>query len=164
MTKNCYCTYKNLGKITKSVEVDNTGLQGFVVGKREVISEVIFCVESESELRIGPSRQDFKIFEVMYSKNRVFFLLLRLCTGRTTFYWSSLQVASFSTTLTLQNQLSNDHQRFFFAKLRPFWVLTCIRTMLWAFALTLWSIPFCAQYFLLKICAPEFSWSLNMNS
>ena len=116
MTKNCYCTYKNLGKITKSVEVDNTGLQGFVVGKREVISEVIFCVESESELRIGPSRQDFKIFEVMYSKNRVFFLLLRLCTGRTTFYWSSLQVASFSTTLTLQNQLSNDHQRFFFRK------------------------------------------------
>jgi len=42
-----------------------TGLQGFVVGQLGVISEVIFCVESESEVRIGPSRQDFEIFEVI---------------------------------------------------------------------------------------------------
>lgn len=40
-----------------------------VVGQLGVISEVIFCVESESEVRIGPSRQDFEIFEVIYSKN-----------------------------------------------------------------------------------------------
>jgi len=40
-----------------------------VVGQRGVISEVIFCVESESEVRIGPSRQDFEIFEVIHSKN-----------------------------------------------------------------------------------------------
>ena len=44
----------------------------FVFRIREVISEVIFCVESESELRIGPSRQDFEKFEVMYPKNQVF--------------------------------------------------------------------------------------------
>jgi len=37
-----------------------------------VIFEVIFCVESESELRIGLSRQDFEIFEVMYIKNGFF--------------------------------------------------------------------------------------------
>jgi len=40
-----------------------------VVGQLGVISEVIFCVEPESEVRIGPSRQDFEIFEVIYSKN-----------------------------------------------------------------------------------------------
>jgi len=45
------------------------GLQGFVVGQLGVISEVIFCVESESKVRIGPSGQDFEIFEVIYSKN-----------------------------------------------------------------------------------------------
>jgi len=49
-----------------------TDLHGFVVGQLRVISEVIFCVESESELRIGPSRQDFEIFEVMYTKNGFF--------------------------------------------------------------------------------------------
>jgi len=49
---------------------DNTDLQGFVVGRLRVISEVIFCVESESELRIELSRQ--KIFEVMYTKNDFF--------------------------------------------------------------------------------------------
>ena len=48
----------------------------------------------------------FAIFEVMYRAHNIF--------------WSSLQVASCSTTLTFQNQLLNDHQRFFFAKLRPF--------------------------------------------
>jgi len=49
--------------------INNTGLQSFVVGQLGVISEVIFSVESESEVRIGPSRQDFEIFEVIYSKN-----------------------------------------------------------------------------------------------
>ena len=45
----------------------------FVVGKRKIISVVIFDVESESEIRISLSRQDFEIFEVMCSKNGVFF-------------------------------------------------------------------------------------------
>jgi len=53
--------------------INNTGLQKngvmIVVGQLGVISEVIFCVESESEVRIGPSCQDFEIFEVIYSKN-----------------------------------------------------------------------------------------------
>ena len=31
----------------------------FVVGKRKVISGVIFDIESESDIRIGLSRQDF---------------------------------------------------------------------------------------------------------
>ena len=35
----------------------------FVVGKRKIISGVIFDVESESETRISLSRQDFEIFE-----------------------------------------------------------------------------------------------------
>ncbi|KYN39395.1 putative maltase H [Trachymyrmex septentrionalis] len=40
-----------------------TDLQGFVVGQLRVISAPVFCVESESELRIVPSHQGFKIFE-----------------------------------------------------------------------------------------------------
>ena len=44
----------------------------FVVGKRKIISGVIFDAESESEIRISLSRQDFEIFEVMCSKNGVF--------------------------------------------------------------------------------------------
>jgi len=51
---------------------NNTDLQGFVVEEHKVISKVIFCVESESELRIRLSCQDFKIFEVMYTKNSFF--------------------------------------------------------------------------------------------
>ena len=37
-----------------------------------IISGVIFDVESESEIRISLSRQNFEIFEVMCSKNGVF--------------------------------------------------------------------------------------------
>ena len=44
----------------------------FVVGKRKIISGVIFDVESESKIRISLLRQDFEIFEVMCSKNGVF--------------------------------------------------------------------------------------------
>ena len=44
----------------------------FVVGKRKIISGVIFDVESESGIRISLSRQNFEIFEVMCSKSRVF--------------------------------------------------------------------------------------------
>ena len=44
----------------------------FVVGKRKIISGVIFDIESESEIKICLSRQDFEIFEVMCSKNGVF--------------------------------------------------------------------------------------------
>ena len=52
--------------------VNYTGLQGFVVEKLWVASGVIFDVESESGIRISLSRQDFEIFEVRCSKNRVF--------------------------------------------------------------------------------------------
>ena len=48
---------------------DNTGLQGFVVEKLWVVSEVIFDVKSESRIRISLSCQDFEIIEVMCSKN-----------------------------------------------------------------------------------------------
>ena len=44
----------------------------FVLEKLWVVSGVIFDVESESGIRISLSRQDFKIFEVMCSKNGVF--------------------------------------------------------------------------------------------
>ena len=49
--------------------IDNTGLQGFVVEKLSVVSGVIFYVESESGIKISLSRQDFEIFEVMFSRN-----------------------------------------------------------------------------------------------
>ena len=39
----------------------------FVVGKRKIISGVVFDVKSESVIRISLSRQDFEIFEVMCS-------------------------------------------------------------------------------------------------
>ena len=46
---------------------------GLIVARQlRVIFEVIFRVEYESELRIGPSRQDFEIFEFMYTKNGYF--------------------------------------------------------------------------------------------
>ena len=44
----------------------------FVVGKRKIVSGIIYDVESESGIRISLSRQDFEIFEVMCSKNGVF--------------------------------------------------------------------------------------------
>ena len=43
----------------------------FVVVKRKIISGVIFDVESESEIKISLSRENFEIFEVMCSKNGV---------------------------------------------------------------------------------------------
>ena len=42
-----------------------------------------------------------------------FSLLLRLCTGRKKFFWFFSQMSSFSTTLFLQNELFNSHERFF---------------------------------------------------
>ena len=46
-----------------------------------------------------------------------FSLLLRLCTGRKKFFWFFSQMSSFSTTLSLQNELLlNSHERFFFHK------------------------------------------------
>ena len=133
-----------------------TGLQGFVVEKLRVVSGVIFDVESESGIRISLLRQDFKIFEVMCSKNGGFSLLLRLYTGRKNFFWFFPQISSFSTTLSLQNELLNSYERFFYTKIRPYQVLTFIRTTLWAFTLTLWCIPFCIRKFILKICACGF--------
>ena len=45
-----------------------------------------------------------------------FSLLLRLCTGRKIFFWFFSQMSSFSTTLSLQNELLKSHERFFFYK------------------------------------------------
>lgn len=42
-----------------------------VVGMMRVISYVTFFVKSEFEQRIGPSHQNFEIFEVMWLKNGV---------------------------------------------------------------------------------------------
>ena len=56
----------------KSLNNDNTGLQGFVVEKLWVVSGVLFDVDSESGIRISLSRQNFEIFEVMCSKKGVF--------------------------------------------------------------------------------------------
>ena len=92
-----------------------------------------------------------------------FSLLLRLCTGRKKFFWFLSQMPSFSTTPSLQNELLNSHERFFFTKMRPYQVLTFIRTTLWAFTLTLWCIPFCIRKFILKICAYGFWCSVNKN-
>ena len=45
-----------------------------------------------------------------------FSLILRLCTGRKIFFWFFSQMSSFRTTLFLQNELLNSHERFFFHK------------------------------------------------
>ena len=42
-----------------------------------------------------------------------FFLHFRLCTGRKKFFWFFSQMSSFSTTLSLQNELLNSHEQFF---------------------------------------------------
>ena len=51
---------------------DYTGVQSFVIEKLWVVSGVIFDVESESQIRISLSRQDFEMIQVMCSKNGVF--------------------------------------------------------------------------------------------
>ena len=65
------------------------------------------------------------------------------------FLWFFSQMSSFSTTFSLWNERWNSHERFFFTKIRPYQVLTFIRTTLWAFTLTLWCIPFCIRKFVL---------------
>ena len=107
-----------------------TGLQGFVVEKLWVVSGVIFDVKSESGIRISLSRQDFEIFEVMCSKNGGFRYFLGYVQGVRNFFVFFPQMSSFSTTLSLQNELLNSHEQFFFTKIRPYQVLTFIRTTL----------------------------------
>ena len=69
----------------------------------------------------------FATFEVMY-RAQEFFLVFS-------------EMSSFCTTLFLQNKLLNSHERFFFfTKIRPYKVMTFIRTTLWAFTLTLQKI------------------------
>ena len=92
-----------------------------------------------------------------------FSLLLKLCTRRKKFFCFFSQKSSFSTTLSLRNELLNSHERLFSTKIRRYQVLTFIRTTLWAFTLTLWCIPFCVRKFILKICARGFKWSVNEN-
>ena len=43
-----------------------------------------------------------------------FSLFLRLCTGRKEMFWFFSQMSLFSTTLSLQNELLDSHERFFF--------------------------------------------------
>ena len=88
----------------------------FVVGKRKIISGVIFDVESESENKISLSWQDFEIFEVICSKNGVFRYFWGYVQGRKKFFWFFSQISSFSTTLSLQNELLNSYKRFFVHK------------------------------------------------
>ena len=91
-----------------------------------------------------------------------FSLLLRLCTGRKKFYWFFSQMSSFSTTLSLQNELLNSHERFFFTKIRPYQVLTFIRTTLWAFTLTLVHTILHSKIYLKNLCC-GFWCSVNKN-
>ena len=88
----------------------------FVVRKRKIISGVIFDVESESEIRISLSRQDFEIFEIMCSKNGVFRYIWGYVQGERNFFGFFSQMSLFSTTLSLQNELLNSHERFFFSQ------------------------------------------------
>ena len=92
----------------------------------------------------------FATFEVMYRVQEIF--------------WFFSQLSSFSSTLSLQNEILNSHERFFFTMIRPYQVLRFIRTTSWAFTLTLWCIPFCIRKFILKICACGYRWSVSKNS
>ena len=58
----------------------------------------------------------FATFEVMYRAQEIFLIFS--------------QISPFSTTLSLQNELLNSHERYFFTKIRPYQVLTFIRTTL----------------------------------
>ena len=91
--------------------VHYTGLQGFVVEKLWVVSGVIFDVESESGIRISLSRQDFEILEVMCSKIG-FFATFEVMYRAQEISLVFSQMSSFSTTLSLQNELLNSHERF----------------------------------------------------
>ena len=71
MTSKNQCEVHNRKLLYELHRSANNGFV-FVVGKQKIISGVIFDVESESEIRISLSRQDFEIFEVMCSKNGVF--------------------------------------------------------------------------------------------
>ena len=73
------------------------------------------------------------------------------CWKKLKFFSFFSQMSSFSTTLPLQNELLNSHERFFLTKIRPFQVLTFIRTTLWAFILTLWCLR------VLMVCGWEFT-------
>ena len=91
-----------------------TGLLGFVVEKLWVVSGVIFDVESETGIRISLSRHYFEIFEAMCSKNGVFRYFSGYVQGARNFFGFFSKMSSFSTTLSLQNELLNSHERFFF--------------------------------------------------
>ena len=67
-------------------------------------------------------------------------------------------MSSFSTTLSLQNEILNSHEQYFFTKIRPYHGLTFIWATLWAFTLTLWCIPFSIRKFILNIYACGFWW------
>ena len=80
-----------------------TGLQGFVVEKLWVVSGVIFDVESESRIRISRSRQNFEIFEVMWSKNGVFRYFWGYVQGARNFFGLFLRWRNLSKFTDYQN-------------------------------------------------------------
>ena len=136
----------------------------FAVGKRKIITGVMFDVESESEIRISLLHQDFEIFEVMCSKNGVFRYFWGYVQGTRNFFGFFSQMSLFSTTLSLQNELLNSQERFFFHKntaISSFDIYP--NNLIWAFTLTLWCIPFCIRKFILKISVCGFWWSVNKN-
>ena len=92
-----------------------------------------------------------------------FSLLLRLCAGRKKFFWFFLKCHHLALLFPFKMSYWKVKSDFFFTKIRPYQVLTFIRTTLWAFTLTLWCIPFCIRKFILKICAYGFWWSVNKN-
>ena len=78
----------------------------------------------------------------MCSKNGVFRYFWGYVQDARIFFGFFSQMPSFSTILFLQNELLNSHERFFFTKIRPYQVLTFIRTTLCTFTLTIWCIQF----------------------
>ena len=123
----------------------------FVVGKRKIISGVIFDVESESEIRVSLSRQDFEIFEAMCSKNGVFRYFWGYVQGARNFFGFFLKCHHLSLLFTFKMSYWVVTSDLFFTKIRPYQVLTFIQKTLWAFTITVWCIPFCIRKFILKI-------------
>ena len=81
-----------------------------------------------------------------------FSLLSRLCTGRKNFFlFFFLKCHNLALLFPFKMSYQTVTSDFFFTKIRPYQVLTFIRTTLWAFTLTLWCIPFCIWKFILVL-------------
>ena len=108
----------------------------FVVKNLWVVSGVIFDVESESGIRISLSRQDFEIFEVMFLKNGGFRYFWGYVQSARHFFGFFLKYHHLALLFPFKMSywtVTSD----FFTEIRPYQVLTFIRTTYWAFTLTL---------------------------